>query len=92
MIKIHDFFTLKLMNMKKYVLAIFITLLLSFSFQPANLYSGEKEKVVYILDYKGDNYTNDLIKKNKTAKFHLMVSLSLQIAIIDARKIYFNSS
>lgn len=80
------------MEIKKYILAVFIIFSLSFSFQPVNIHSREKEPVVFILNYDRDFLTNEFINKNETRKFVLLVSLSFKCMICNGGNLFFNTS
>lgn len=80
------------MKIKKFILAIFIVISLSFSFQPVNIYAKEKEFIVYILDNHRDNFTNEFIKKNETRKLFILVSLTFKIMISNVGELVFDTS
>ena len=80
------------MQPKKFILALFIVFSLSFSYQPVSIFAKEKESIVYILNFKQDNFTNDFIKKNEDRKLSIRVSLTLLAMICNAEKSVFNTS
>jgi len=80
------------MNFKKFLLTIFIVTSLSLSYQPSNILSKEKESIVFIVDSRSDNFTNDFIKKNETRKHVILVSLTMRYLVNSSERAYFNSS
>ncbi|MEO8666390.1 MAG: hypothetical protein ABI462_12935 [Ignavibacteria bacterium] len=80
------------MQIKKFLLTVLIIFSLSFSFQPVNIYAKEKEAIVFILQYKLDKFTEDLIIKNETRKFQILISLSLNCMLYSPGNNYFNTS
>lgn len=80
------------MQIKKFILAIFIIFSLSFSYQPVSIYSKEKEVIVYILNKDQDNYTADFINKNESRKFVILISLTFQSMIAGENIITYNTS
>ena len=80
------------MQIKKFILAIFIIFSLSFSYQPVSIYSKEKEVIVYIVNKDQDNYTADFINKNESRKFVILISLTFQSMIANENIITFNTS
>lgn len=80
------------MQIKKFILAIFIIFSLSFSYQPVSIYSKEKEVIVYIVNKDQDNYTADFINKNESRKFVILISLTFQSMIANENVITFNTS
>jgi len=80
------------MQIKKFILAIFIIFSLSFSYQPVSIYSKEKEVIVYIVNKEQDNYTADFINKNESRKFVILISLTFQSMIAGENIITYNTS
>ena len=80
------------MQIKKFILAIFIIFSLSFSYQPVSIYSKEKEVIVYIVNKDQDNYTADFINKNESRKFVILISLTFQSMIAGENIITYNTS
>lgn len=80
------------MQIKKFILAIFIIFSLSFSYQLVSIYSKEKEVIVYILNKDQDNYTADFINKNESRKFVILISLTFQSMIAGENIITYNTS
>ncbi len=80
------------MNIKKFILAVFIVFSLSFSYQPISASAKEKEVIVFIVDYREDNFTRNFIKANETKKFEVLISLTLQCMIYKNGRILFNTS
>ena len=80
------------MQIKKFILAIFIIFLMSFSYQPVSIYSKEKEVIVYIVNKDQDNYTADFINKNESRKFVILISLTFQSMIAGENIITNNTS
>ncbi|MBK8553022.1 MAG: hypothetical protein IPL53_18955 [Ignavibacteria bacterium] len=69
------------MEIKKFILAVFIVISLNFSYQPVSIYAKEKEYIVYTIDYNLDNVTNEFINKNETKKLYILVSLTFRTMI-----------
>lgn len=65
------------MQIRKFLITVFIVFSLSFSFQPVSIYLKEKDGIVLVVNYNFDNFTNEFIKNNETRKFALLVSLTL---------------
>lgn len=80
------------MNIKKFILTVFIVFAFSFSYQPASVYSRDKEAIVFIMDFRQDTFTNDFIKRNETRRFEILVSLTLQCMFYKNGRILFNTS
>jgi hypothetical protein len=80
------------MQIKKFILAVFIVFSLSFSYQPVTIYSKEKEPVVFILNYEHDSLTYEFINKNESKKFIALISISLKIMVCNRESIFFNTS
>jgi len=80
------------MNIRKFLLAIFIVISLSFSYQPVNVFAKERESIVFIVDSRSDTFTNDFIKTNETRKYTILVSLTMKCLINNTEKGYFNTS
>jgi len=80
------------MQIKKFILAIFVIFSLSFSYQPVSIYSKEKEVIVYIVNKEQDNYTADFINKNESRKFVILISLTFQSMIAGENIITNNTS
>jgi len=80
------------MNIRKFLLAIFIVISLGFSYQPVNIFAKERESIVFIIDARSDNFTNEFIKRNETRKQIILVSLTLKLLINNSEKVYFNTS
>lgn len=80
------------MEVKKLVLAVFIVFTLSFAPHSANLIAKQRDVIVYILNYNEDSFTGSFIRKNKTKRFALLVSLTLQCMLIKNGRILFNTS
>jgi len=80
------------MQIKKFILAIFIIFSLSFSYQPVSIYSKEKEVIVYIVNKDQDNYTADFINRNESRKFVILISLTFQSMIAGENIITNNTS
>lgn len=79
------------MEIKKFILAVYIVISLNFSYQPVSIYAKEKEYIVYTIDYNLDNVTNEFINKNETKKLYILVSLTFQTMIFNS-EITFNTS
>jgi len=82
----------KVMNIKKFIFALFIVFSLSFSYQPSALYSKEKEMIVVVLDYRQDDLTREFLKANETKRFSILVSLSLRILMEEPNQILINNT
>jgi len=80
------------MQIKKFILAIFIIFLMSFSYQPVSIYSKEKEVIVYIMSKDQDIYTADFINRNEFRKFSILISLTFQSLIAGGNIITYNTS
>jgi hypothetical protein len=80
------------MQIKKIILAFFIIISLSFSFQPVSVYAKEKEVIVYILNKDQDINTADFINKNEHRKFVIQLSLTLSLLMIYQNNSLYNSS
>lgn len=80
------------MEIKKLILAVFIVFALNFSYQPVSIFTKERESIVFILDFRQDNFTNDFIKRNESRKFEILVSLTLQCLTYSNERIIFNTS
>lgn len=80
------------MQIRKFILALFILLSLNFSFQQINIYYKEKGAIVCILNNDHDKNTVDFINKIEQRRFVIRMSLSLSILMTDENKIIFNTS
>ncbi len=80
------------MNVKKFLLAVFIVLSLSLSYYPVNVLTREKGSIVFIVDSGDDNFTNDFINRNETRKHIILVSLTMKCLINSSEIVYFNTS
>ncbi|MDQ3019974.1 MAG: hypothetical protein M3R36_05300 [Bacteroidota bacterium] len=80
------------MEIKKYILAVFIIFSLSFSYQPVRIYSKEKDPMVFVINYKKDLLTNEFISQNEARKFMLLVSLTFKCMVYNEENIFFNTS
>lgn len=80
------------MQIKKIILAFFIIISLSFSFQPVTAYAKEKEVIVYNMNKDLDSNTADFINKNEHRKFVLQLSLILKVMMNNNSKVTFNTS
>ena len=80
------------MKIKKIILAVFIVLSLSLSFQPVNLLTKERKSVIYVIDQERDNFTNEFIKTNETKRLYNLVSLTLCVMIADETAIRVDTS
>lgn len=80
------------MNFRKFLLTLFIVLSLNFSYQSANTFLKEKNSIVFIINTREDSYANDFINTNQIRKHNILVSLTLNLMIIDHVKVFNNSS
>jgi hypothetical protein len=80
---------------KNFFLAVILVVMLSFS-MPNNTYlfslNQKRAAITYNINARNDSYTNGYIKNNEKRKFEIIVSLYIQVRIIDYSENYFNTS
>lgn len=81
------------MNIRKFLIGIFLVFCLSFSFQPVSIHVREKDGIVYVVNFNTDDFTTEFIKNNETRKFAALVSLTLMCFFENKRSVAaFNTS
>ena len=78
---------------KKLILTIFLLIALNFSFQPGQYtFKRAKQTIEYVIEYKEDANTTNLLKLNQKLKLQSIVSLKIQIMMIDRYTSFFDTS
>ncbi len=80
------------MEIKKFILTVFIVISLNFSFQPVSIYAKDEEFIAYIVDYNKHNNTGEFINRNEAKRLFILVSLTFRVMNADRKIITFNTS
>jgi hypothetical protein len=80
------------MAFKKIILMVFLLFALNFSFQPNSvLFARERHSITYTIDVNRDKYTEDLITEMSKKRFNALVSLTMNLLVLE-ETYYYNTS
>ena len=81
------------MMLKQLIFTIFIVIALNLSFQPGQYnYNSKRQVIEYVIEYKEDANTTNLLNINQKIKLQRIVSFTIQVMMIDKYEIYYDSS
>ena len=81
------------MMLKQLIFTIFIVIALNLSFQPGQYnYNNKRQVIEYVIEYKEDANTTNLLNINQKIKLQRIVSFTIQVMMIDKYEIYYDSS
>jgi hypothetical protein len=81
------------MMLKQLIFTIFIVIALNLSFQPGQFnYNNKRQVIEYVIEYKEDANTTNLLNINQKIKLQRIVSFTIQVMMIDKYEIYYDSS
>ena len=81
------------MLLKQLIFTIFIVIALNLSFQPGQFnYNSKRQVIEYVIEYKEDANTTNLLNLNEKIKLQRIVSFTIQVMMIDKYEIYYDSS
>jgi len=81
------------MMLKQLIFTIFIVITLNLSFQPGQFnYNNKRQVIEYVIEYKEDANTNNLLNLNQKIKLQRIVSITIQVMMIDKYEIYYDTS
>jgi hypothetical protein len=81
------------MMLKQLIFTTFILIALNLSFQPGQYnYNSKRQVIEYVIEYKEDANTTNLLNLNQKIKLQRIVSFSIQVMMIDKYEIYYDSS
>ena len=81
------------MMLKQLIFTIFIVIALNLSFQPGQYnYNNKRQVIEYVIEYKEDANTTNLLNLNQKIKLQRIVSFTIQVMMIDKYEIYYDSS
>ncbi len=81
------------MMLKQLIFTIFIVIALNLSFQPGQFnYNNKRQVIEYVIEYKEDANTNNLLNLNQKIKLQRIVSITIQVMMIDKYEIYYDTS
>ena len=79
--------------LKQLIFTIFIVIALNLSFQPGQFnYNNKRQAIEYVIEYKEDANTTNLLNINQKIKLQRIVSFTIQVMMIDKYEIYYDSS
>lgn len=77
------------MAFKKIILMVFLLFALNFTFQPNTaLYAREKHSITYTIDINLDKYTEDFISGINKQRFTALVSLTMNLLVLEETYFY----
>jgi len=81
------------MILKQLIFTVFIVIALNLSFQPGQFnYNSKRQVIEYVIEYKEDANTTNLLNLNEKIKLQRIVSFTIQVMMIDKYEIYYDSS
>ena len=81
------------MMLKQLIFTTFILIALNLSFQPGQYnYNSKRQVIEYVIEYKEDANTTNLLNLNQKIKLQRIVSFTIQVMMIDKYEIYYDSS
>ena len=81
------------MLLKQLIFTIFIVIALNLSFQPGQFnHNSKRQSIEYVIEYKEDANTTNLLNLNQKIKLQRIVSFTIQVMMIDKYEIYYDSS
>lgn len=79
------------MKIRKYIFALILITVLSFSFQPGASFREFNESNVISLDVRKDDAVRDFIEKNEKKRFTELVSITLR-CVFEENNFVYNTS
>jgi hypothetical protein len=81
------------MLLKQLIITVFLLIALNLSFQPGQFNFNSKRQVIeYVIEYKEDANTTNLLNINQNIKLQRIVSFTIQIMMIDKYETYYDTS
>ena len=81
------------MFLKQLIFTVFIVIALNLSFQSGQFnYNSKRQVIEYVIEYKEDANTTNLLNLNQKIKLQRIVSFTIQVMMIDKYELYYDSS